>query len=101
MQTEAKVQAAYETIQKQQRTIDALNRTKEVIKATVTEACKSAHEAKAQAKVDVDAAKMCADASSWKCEQIAIRIESEVAKAVDKVVEKEEVRALEDCITFA
>ncbi|KAL7476788.1 hypothetical protein ACHAW6_002627 [Cyclotella cf. meneghiniana] len=90
VQSEAKIQAAQETIEKQQRTIVAHSKTKEVLKAMVTEARKSAHEARAQAKVDVDAAKKCAYASSWKCEQIAMKMASEVNKAVDKAVEKEE-----------
>lgn len=88
-QTEAEVEAAHVTIQKQTRTINALKKTKEALKATAAAARKSAREAKAHAKVDVDLAKQSADASNRICEGLEMRMESEVAKAV----EKEEVRA--------
>ncbi len=48
----------------------------------------------------MDAAKKCAYASSWKCAQIAMKMASEVNKAVDKAVEKEEMRTLDDCISL-
>ena len=100
MQSEAKIQAAKETIVKQQRTIVAQKQSKEIFKVMVIEARKSACEARAQAKVNVDAAKKSAYASSLKCEQIEMKMANEVNKAVDKAVMKEEVRTLEISISF-